>query len=182
MRVCDVNSSYSFTGGGIRIYHNRKLEYFSRHPQHSAALVVPGERTETRRRGSSTVHTIASPPFVTRGYRMILDSGALNSALLDIAPDIVEVGSPYLLPGMVRRLLRGSVPTVGFYHTDFPHCYVRPYARRIFPATVARRLVKLAEVHVKRSYCGMTAVFAASRCMLEKLRKMGVRNVIYTPL
>jgi alpha-1,6-mannosyltransferase len=114
---------------------------------------------------------------------MIIDSGGLNSVFLDYRPDIVEIGSPYLLPALTARALGASkVPTVGFYHSDFPDSYIGPYAMKIFPPKIAERLKRTAVSHVRRYYGGMTAVFAASRCMLAKLYNAGVRRLFYTPL
>jgi len=114
---------------------------------------------------------------------MIVDSGGLNSAFLDFRPDIIEIGSPYLLPALVGRALGASpVPTVGFYHSDFPDCYVDPYAGRIFPPKIAEGFRRIAINHVKKYYSRMTAVFAASECMLEKLYEAGVRRLFHTPL
>ena len=46
MRLLDLNNSYSPAGGGIRVYHHRKMEYFSRSAEH---LLCPG-RTLRRAR------------------------------------------------------------------------------------------------------------------------------------
>ena len=183
MRICDVNSLYSETGGGIRVYHDRKLDYFSEHPRHTAALVIPGKDDSLAFRGSSRIYSLRSIPLFKSGYRMIVDSGGLNSAFLDFRPDIIEIGSPYLLPALTVRAMGDSrVPTVGFYHSDFPDSYVRPYAGRIFPPKIAEGLHRIARSHVSRYYSRMTAVFAASECMLEKLYEAGVRRLFHTPL
>ncbi len=183
MRICDVNSLYSGVGGGIRVYHDRKLEYFSKHPRHTAALVIPGKDDSLTLRGGTGVYTLRSVPLFKSGYRMIVDSGGLNSAFLDFRPDIIEIGSPYLLPALVGRALGASpVPTVGFYHSDFPDSYIGPYAGKIFPSKVAERLRRIAVKHVSRHYSRMTAVFAASECMLQKLYEAGVRRLFHTPL
>jgi alpha-1,6-mannosyltransferase len=183
MRICDVNSLYSGTGGGIRIYHDRKLEYFSGHPRHSAALIIPGKNDSLSFRGRARVYSIRSMPLFSSGYRMIVDSGGLNSAFLDYRPDIIEIGSPYLLPALAGSAMGASrVPTVGFYHSDFPDSYIGPYARMVFPEAVSERLRRMAVRHAGRTYSRMTAVFAASVCMLEKLYEAGVRRLFHTPL
>ncbi|MEN8208373.1 MAG: glycosyltransferase [Candidatus Fermentibacteria bacterium] len=183
MKICDVNSLYSPVGGGIRVYHDRKLDYFSGQSSHTAALVIPGRDDSLTRRGSASVYTLKSVPLFKSGYRMIVDSGGLNSALLDFRPDIIEIGSPYLLPALIARAMGASpVPTVGFYHSDYPDCYAGPYARKIFPKRIAERIQRIAREHAGRSYSRMTGVFAASECMLEKLFKAGVRRLFHTPL
>ncbi len=183
MRICDVNSLYSAAGGGIRVYHNRKLDYFSEHPRHTAALVIPGKDDSLTFRGSARIYSLRSIPLFKSGYRMIVDSGGLNSVFLDYRPDIIEIGSPYLLPALTIRAMGASrVPTVGFYHSDFPDSYVGPFAGKIFPQVIAERLQQIARNHVSRYYSRMTAVFAASECMLEKLYDAGARRLFHTPL
>ncbi len=178
-----MNSLYSGVGGGIRVYHDRKLDYFSEHPGHTAAMVIPGREESLTFRGGARIYTLRSVPLFKSGYRMIADSAGLNSALLDFNPDIIEIGSPYLLPALTVRAMGASpVPTVGFYHSDFPDSYIGPYAGKIFPAKIAEGLRQLARNHAGRSYSRMTAVFAASECMLEKLYEAGVRRLFHTPL
>ena len=183
MRICDVNSLYSPTGGGIRIYHDSKLNYFSEHTRHTASLVIPGKDDRLTCRGSTRVYTLKSIPLFQSGYRMIVDSGGLNSVFLECRPDIVEIGSPYLLPALTARAMGASpVPSVGFYHSDFPDSYIGYYAGKIFPPKIAERLKRAAISHVRKYYGNMTAVFAASRCMLVKLHDAGIKRLFYTPL
>ncbi|MCD4849118.1 MAG: glycosyltransferase [Candidatus Aegiribacteria sp.] len=182
MRICDTNSSYSETGGGIKIYHDRKMEYFANRPEHSIALVIPGRNTDCTVDGNTSVYRVKSLPLLDSGYRLIIDSGGLTSAFGDFKPDLVEIGSPYLLPIHTKKALGNSdVPTVGFYHTDYPDSYVQPFASKLFPV-LSRSLSKLARNHVRRTYGGMTAVFAASRCILQKLHDSGVKRLFLTPL
>lgn len=183
MRILDVNSSYSPTGGGVKTYHRKKQEYFGLCTDHICALAVPGGKEGLDIRGGRRTYFLKSLPLLDSGYRMIVDSGGLNHVMLDFRPDIVEVGSPYLLPSLTRSALGNSpVPTVGFYHTDFIDSYVAPYAKRLLPRPVAAGIMQLARNHAGRTYRSMTAVFAASRCMLRKLRDLGVRRLFYTPL
>ena len=182
MRICDANSFYSETGGGIRIYHDRKLEYFSKRSEHSIALVIPGATTGCTVEGNTSVYRVRSLPLLDSGYRLIVDSGGLTSAFGDFKPDLVEIGSPYLLPIHTRKALGNSnIPTVGFFHTDYPDSYVQPFASKFLPG-LAGPLTRMARSHVGRTYGRMTAVFAASRCILQKLCDSGVRRLFYTPL
>lgn len=183
MRICDVNSFYSPTGGGIRVYHNRKLDYFSGRSEHSIALVIPGKSEVCTTDGNSRVCEVESVPLLNSEYRLIVDSGGLISVFGDFRPDIVEIGSPYLLPSLTKKALGDSrIPTVGFFHTDYPDSYIRPYAGDLFPRKFAELLTRLAWRQVGRTYGRMTAVFAASRFALEKLHAAGVERLFLTPL
>ncbi|OPL18142.1 MAG: hypothetical protein AVO35_06460 [Candidatus Aegiribacteria sp. MLS_C] len=183
MRILDLNSSYSPSGGGIRVYHERKLEYFATGSDHESALAVPCREDGLLSPGPPRIYGLKSVPLLDSGYRMVVGSGGISSILQDYRPDIVEVGSPYLMPRLARIALGNSgIPVVGFYHTDFPDSYVGPYAEKFLPAPLASLLHRLSREHVRRTYSGMTAVFAASGCMLAKLRELGVRNLFHTPL
>lgn len=178
-----MNSSYSPKGGGIRTYHREKQKYYGLSTDHVCALAVPGREEGLEVDGFRRTYLLKSVPLLDSGYRMVVESGGLNSVLLDFQPDIVEVGSPYLLPSLTRAALGNSpVPTVGFYHTDFPDLYVAPYAGKALPRPLAEGMLQLARNHAGRTYRRMTAVFAATRCMLSKLRDLGVRRLFHTPL
>ncbi len=182
MRILDANGSYSSSGGGIRVYHLEKLRYFNGKPGHRAALVIPGP-AETLPGTVGRVYGVRSVPLFSSGYGMMAAPGDLEAAVLDFVPDLVEIGSPYVLPHMTRRVLTGTgIPMVGFYHGDFPGSYVGPYARKIFPRRIASFLERLAEKYAGWVYGDMTAVFAASRFALEKLRSYGVTRLFHTPL
>lgn len=183
MRICDINDQYSPTGGGIRTYHHEKLKYFKTRTEHSSALVIPGKTFTMKRDGNTVTYTIESIPIAGSGYRLVVEDTGITDVLKSFKPDIVEIGSPYLLPWLTKRALGGlSIPTVGFYHCDFPDCYVRPVAEKILPSGLSDFPVGLASNYSGLVYSQMTAVFASSRVVLKKLRKAGLKRLFYTPL
>lgn len=182
MRILDVNDLYAATGGGIRNYHDRKLDWVGKHPQHTAALVVPSTRYHRERYGNVVRYEVPSLALGRSGFRLILSSGGLQRVIDDFQPQLIEVGSVYVLPPLLRRALKGrAIPTVGFYHTDYPDAWVQPLARRL-PEVVAGGLPEQARRHCGTAYAAMTAVFAASDAMLTKLFQYGVRRLFKTPL
>ena len=117
------------------------------------------------------------------GYRMTLNSGPILSAINDFMPDVIEVGSPWVMPSLVRKASgSGRIPTVGFYHTDYPESYIRPLAEKIFPPRTAGVMVGLAERHLLKTYSRMDGVFCASRGLLTRLHGIGLRRLFHTPL
>lgn len=183
MRICDINDQYSPTGGGIRTYHHEKLRYFKSHAEHSAALAIPGNSFDRQMDGHTVTYTLKSIPMADSGYRLVVEGTGITDVLKDFQPDIVEIGSPYLLPWLTKRALGGlNIPTVSFYHCDFPDCYVRPVAKKLLPGKLAEFPVSAASFYSGLVYSQMTAVFAASRIVLRKLRKAGVKRLFYTPL
>ncbi len=186
MRICDVNNFYSATGGGVRTYHERKLDYFAARGESddAYALVVPGERSTIRRRGAATLVELPARAVGDAGYRAITHSRDLSRFFADFAPDIVEIGSPYLMPWLVRRALPGPTATVGFVHADYPDTYVEPTLRGAFSGLLrplAAPATRLASHHMARTYGWMSATFGASVHVLSKLRGLGLRRLFHTP-
>lgn len=182
MRILDINNFYSPTGGGVRTYHDRKLDWVKQHPEHTAALVVPSTRFHREKYGNTVRYEVPAIPLGRSGYRLIVTAGGLEKVIDDFKPELIEVGSVYVLPPLLKRALKGrSIPTVGFYHADYPDTYVQPLARRL-PDLVAGGLPEQARRHCGAAYSAMTATFGASDHVLSKLFQYGVRRLFKTPL
>ena len=182
MRICDINNFYSPLGGGVRVYHEQKLAYFESQNEHSYALVVPSKRLDVQRRGPVTVYRVPSVRSHDPAYRFLISPRVLQDVVDDFQPDLVEIGSAYVLPYLVKRVQRrNSFATVGFYHCDYPDTY---FGRPV--AAVSERLAQgsrtVAMRHVSRVYGQMTATFAASEHVLNKLHAAGVHRLFKTPL
>lgn len=193
MRICDLNNFYSPTGGGVRIYHERKLDYFAGLNRDAYALVVPGERLHIEQRGAATIAELPARTIGSSGYRAIIRSRELARFFAEFKPDLVEIGSPYLMPRLVSRALRLALrrglerpaATVGFVHADYPDTYVAPALERSLGGLLRPLrgpLHNLAKRHLGRTYAPMSATFGASVHMLRKLRSMGLRRLFHTPL
>ncbi|MCB9702954.1 MAG: glycosyltransferase [Myxococcales bacterium] len=179
MRICDVNNFYAPTGGGVRVYHERRIDYFAAQDEHAYALVVPGERAKIERRGATTIYEVPARPVGGAGYRVITSARALARVFADFEPDLVEIGSPYLMPLLVPRALRGRpAATVGFVHADYPDTYVRPALR----GWLGGQATALARRHMAWIYGRMSATFGASEHVLGKLAALGLRRLFHTPL
>ncbi|MCB9519431.1 MAG: glycosyltransferase [Myxococcales bacterium] len=181
MRILDVNNNYSPTGGGVRTYHDAKLRWFR---EESAgddyAFVVPSDRFDLSRDGRVSVYHVPAVPLGGSGYRFIVSPRQLARAVDDFAPDLVEVGSPYVLPALLRRTRAGrAAATVGFYHSDVADTVVRPLVRRL---GFEEPGVAAASRHFGGVYAAMTATFGASEFVLEKLAAAGVTRLFHTPL
>jgi len=190
MRICDLNNFYSPTGGGVRTYHERKLDYFAGRSEDTYALIVPGERHHVQRRGAAQIIEVPARAVGGDGYRAITRGRTIARLFADFAPDLVEIGSPYLMPRLVHRALAQSlaprVATVGFVHADYPDTYVEPALRgRLFNGLLrplAGPLTRLARRHMAQTYRRMSATFGASEHVLQKLSRIEVRRLFHTPL
>jgi alpha-1,6-mannosyltransferase len=182
LHVCDVDNFYSPRGGGVKTYHDQKLNYFLQNGAHEYTLVYAGD-TESREELSPLVRVV-SLPGVPMGdnYHFVLDAVRLRRELRQLMPDVVELGEPYLLPWVARAASIGSRwPLVGYWHADFPTTYVERPVSRVNPR-LGRMCGEVAWWYARRTYGPLSAVFASSGAVADTLRSRGLSPVYETPL
>jgi len=182
VRICDLTQSYTPTSGGVRTYLLEKRAYVNSSADHDHLLVVPGAEDNVQRSGGLTIVSVASPSIPgCAPYRFMLRMDKVRRALAEFAPDVIEVGTPYLLPWSAFRHRRRTGAVIsGFYHTDFPRAYIETTTRPLVGGPNARQLRRLASRYARAVYRRMDVTFAASTPFLKKLRRWKVPNV--TPL
>jgi alpha-1,6-mannosyltransferase len=186
MRVVDVTSFFSAKSGGIKRYYREKARVLPRLGL-DCHFVAPGPAHSETALGDGTLHTIAGPavPFSPE-YHLFRPGDALGRLLRRLRPDIVEVGSHYFLPSMVRRALAPlgarQPAVVGFFHTDFPRQLVEPLARRLLPPGWDRKAVALAWQFARAQFARYDATLVASRQIAGLLSDLGVPNVRWVGL
>jgi alpha-1,6-mannosyltransferase len=176
--VLDVTDFYSdTTSGGVRTYLHAKATYLERMGVRHA-IVVPGERTEVTEIGATRVYRVKGPTVaLSRAYRIMLSARELSRVLREERPDVIEVGSPFIVPHLVRRAGGDRCATIGFYHADLVRTFAEPYVpnRLAAPVRVVARMA--ARRFVRRVYGGFDATVAASLFVADDLRALGVPNV-----
>lgn len=185
MRFLDLNTFYAPTGGGIRTYHNAKLAWFARHPEHDYTLVAPGERRRVEPlapnvrlvyvRGLATSRTPG-------GYRLLLDMPGVRRAVERFRPDVIEAGDPWLSSRMALRLRQPGVLVSSFLHADPVRTWLDPFADRSGPLQPARRALARVlgrRIHTLQSRFDLSVV--ASQHMAVYLRAHGVPHVVRVP-
>jgi alpha-1,6-mannosyltransferase len=181
MVFCDIASFYSPKGGGVATYHERKLDYFARHPEHRYVMIVPAEKDGVEDVPGGTVYRVRGFRF-DANYRHLYSAPALRRILKAVRPDVLEFGSPYLDYWAGALAARGlAIVQTAYYHVDFPDTYVRPFLRRHFGAAEDRLLGPFYR-YVKLVFRRLDATLAASRFIYDKLRAIGLDNVTYLPL
>lgn len=179
MRSVDVTSFFSARAGGIATYYRQKASHLHGRGV-ECHFVVPGRSTRTRRLGGATLHEVAGPPLPGGVYRLFGDLRGLRRLLADLAPDVVELASHYLLPDLVAGApWRGRPPAlIGFYHADYPDTYVGPALARLgAPRRLRRRAVGAAWWWVRRQHARYAFTLAASTHVERALRDHGVARV-----
>jgi alpha-1,6-mannosyltransferase len=186
MRIVDVTSFFSAKSGGIKRYYREKARILPRRGL-DCHFVTPGAARGEVSLGDGTLHTIEGQvvPWSPE-YHLFRPGGGLGRLLRRLRPDVVEVGSHYLLPEIVHRALAPLGPkrpaVVGFFHTDFPRQLVEPLARRFLPHGLDRRAVDLAWRFARRQFGRYAATLVASRQLASWLSDIGVPNVRWVGL
>jgi glycosyltransferase involved in cell wall biosynthesis len=188
LRILDCNEFWSPSGGGVRRYHLQKMAYFRNRTDTIQVMVMPGPEAKARTEQTSPTAFIEHvPAFKFPGnweYRLCPSVATLRAALVKHKPDVIEIGSPYLMPGRVRAALRGTGLTpkiVGFWHADFPVTYVERFFGK-FGKTIGRWAASMAWVFARHQYNRMDAVFASSHVIIERMLRHGIRTIHYVPL
>ncbi len=180
--MCDINNFFSTTGGGVRRYHLEKLRALGKREDIEYHLIVPSDRAEVEHYGRATIHHLPAMPMMGGGYRFVLNPVRVRKLMRRIRPDVVEVGSPYVLPDLVRFATRGlDCRIVGFWHAHYPVAYVRRPLSPVAP-WLARVGEKVSWWWARRTYGRFDATMAAANCTLDRLREEGVNDTAYTPL
>ena len=178
LHVLDITKYFGATTGGIRTYLMEKAAWVGRHPDLRQTLVVPGDAdsvTDTDG-GGARCYRVRSPriPFQQQ-YRAMVAARTIRRILAHERPDVIEVGSPLLVPWLVHWANRGlRVPAVWFFHSNVsrlaaPRSLEDPPRQR-WRHALARRYV----ARVGRLF---DAVLATSDFAEHDLRGAGVYHV-----
>lgn len=183
IRVLDVTKFYAASGGGVKTYLSAKRSWAAGRTEIEHAVVIPGPRDARETDGATRVYRIRGPriPF-SPAYRFLLSVRKLRAVIEAERPDIIEVGSPFLVPWVVLRAARDRpVSRIGFYHCDI----VGAYTGRLMPSrprALHRRAVAWTKSYVAAVYNRFAATVAATPSTVELLRDCGVERVERVPL
>ncbi|RIA45761.1 alpha-1,6-mannosyltransferase [Hephaestia caeni] len=182
MRIVDVCAFYTPAGGGVRTYVERKLRAGA-DAGHEIVILAPGTHDEVRHFGRNVrIVTIAAAPFpLDRTYHYFDDEPALHAALDALAPDMVEVSSPWTSAAMVARW-RGAAPRALIMHSD----PLAAYAYRWFGAiadraTIDRRFDWFWR-HLRRMDAAIDLIVCASHDLSRRLTAGGLTRVVTEPM
>ncbi len=152
--VTDISMFWAPSSGGVRTYLEAKHAWFARQPELRHSLLAPGASAAC----AGEAHVLPAPalPF-GHGYRFPLRTAAWVEKLIELAPDLIEAGDPYLLPwAALSAGQRLGIPVVGFYHSDLP---------RLVRARAGGCSQLLLEHYVRALYARFDRVLAPSNVM-----------------
>lgn len=187
MIFLDINTFFSGKAGGIRTYHQAKIEWFMRHPEHAYILVHPGPAARDRQAAPHVRLSEAFGPALTRdpaGYRLLIDFLRVYRLIRRARPDVLEAGDPWLT-GLFCLLLaklglyRGLL--ISFYHSDPVPSYFEPWAARGRLRPLKAMLARLGGNLFYRLQRGYPLTAVSSGVMAERLRSRGVGSIACLP-
>lgn len=187
MRIVDVCAFYSPQGGGVKTYVDRKLRAGAE-AGHEVVILAPGTRNAASAgwpddaSAGSTVVSLPSPRFpLDRRYGYFADEAALHAMLDRLAPDVVEVSSPWTSAAMVARW-PGTAPRVLVMHAD----PLAAYAYRWFRPLASQRTIDHAFGwfwrHLLRLDARFDLVVSASESLSQRLAAGGLAKVRTLPM
>ncbi|TPG42871.1 glycosyltransferase [Sphingomonas koreensis] len=182
MRIVDVCAFYTPTGGGVKTYVERKLRAGPA-AGHEIIVLAPGERDAVRHFGrGARIVTIAAPAFpLDRAYHYFGDEAALHAALDRLAPDIVEVSSPWSSAAMVARW-RGVAPRALVMHADPLAAYAYRWFGTIADRETIDRGFEWFWRHLRQLDARYDLIICASSDLSRRLTAGGLRRVITEPM
>jgi alpha-1,6-mannosyltransferase len=119
----------------------------------------------------------------TEGYRLIFRLSRVRAILAAESPDVVELGSPYVLPwAAFGHRSKSRCAVVGYYHTDFPEAYAANYTSRAVGEFVGGLAQTCAERYARLIYNRCDLTVTSSDAFHGKLTDMGVFRTQIIPL
>ena len=185
--IVDFNNFWSPSGGGVRRYHLQKMSFYEQQGDFLSVFVMPDEQTFTEKRSEGLIveHVKAFRFPGNWEYRFLWKRSQIAPILEKYRPDIIEVGSPYILPTAVRHTAKQVSPEsklVGFWHADFPVTYVgRPVAKKLGPG-VGKFARKEAFWYARKEFKGFSCIQASSKEAMVRLSKNDLPNPQWIPL
>ncbi|MEO8201350.1 MAG: glycosyltransferase [Gemmatimonadota bacterium] len=181
LTVLDITKFFGPTTGGIRTYLLEKSRYVQSREGLRHTVIVPGPiDDQSDENGVRWYHVRGRPIPTQHPYRFLLRSSTINRLISHESPDIIEVGSPWLIPWITQPIARRlHIPLVWFYHTNLPRIISpRPGSDRW-----GRRMAgKCAEAYIHRLRRVFHGAIAASNAAVRSLEQAGFERIEKVPL
>ena len=179
--VLDITEWYGDTSGGIRTYLHEKMRHVDGDPSLRQVLVVPGAEDGWQDTAGTRLYRLHGPPIPRqRPYRFMLATRSVDAIVRHERPDVIEIGSPFVVPWIVRHATRQlDVPLVCYHHTDLPGMFTPQVGRfrrvrRVVNRTLWRYLRVLDRCFVR--------TLVASPSAARDLAAAGIDRVTSVPL
>lgn len=179
--VLDITEWFGDTSGGIRTYLLQKAMYVAARPALRQVLTVPGVRDAITELDGVRMYRLQGPRIPRqKPYRFLLATRSVAKIVRHESPDIIEIGSPFIVPWVVRHATRAlDVPLVCFYHSNLPQLFApRPHQR-----SLARSAMFRATWHYMRRLDRLFPLtVVTSRYSAADLAREGIDRIAMVPL
>jgi alpha-1,6-mannosyltransferase len=190
--IVDFNNFWSPSGGGVRRYHLQKMAFYEKLSSESeeqvlSVFVMPDSKTFTEKKSDSLIieHVEAFRFPGKWEYRFLWKPSQIEPVLAKYKPQVIEVGSPYLLPTMVRRAAKKIVPEavlLSFWHADFPITYVqRPVANK-FGKALGNLIKNVAFWYARQEFKRFDGIQVSCNEVLRRLDRHKLPTSHWIPL
>jgi alpha-1,6-mannosyltransferase len=118
----DVTKYFGTTSGGIKTYLQEKGRFVATRPEYRQVMVIPGSDDQVVTDQGSRTYRLKGPRIpACPPYRFLLATRTFRSIVEHERPEVIEVGSPFLVPWLTRYANRrlGAVMT-WYYHGHLP--------------------------------------------------------------
>lgn len=178
--VLDATEWFGETSGGIRTYLMAKTRYVAARPHLRQTIVVPGASDEVEDNHGVRIMRLRGPAIPRhRPYRFMLATRSVTRIVRHERPQIIEVGSPFLVPWIVRHATRDvQTPLVYYHHTDVPRIVARAFSH----ARHQRGASELTWSYLRRIAACSAATIVATAGGAEELRRREFPRVAHVPL
>ena len=179
--VLDITEFFGETSGGVRTYLLQKARYVEARPWLRQVLALPGPADAISETSGVRCYRLKGPRVPGLDpYRFVLATRAIRRVVRHERPSLVEVGSPFLVPWIVRRAARRTeIPFVCFYHSNFPRT-VAPFPERA--RALRRGAWRLAWRYARRLDELFEVTICASEWARRELARAGIERVVHVPL
>jgi alpha-1,6-mannosyltransferase len=121
LAVLDISEYYSDGSGGVRTYLDAKGRFVAGSTDLRRTLVVPGSRDSIADAPGDRTYRLRGPAIPFHSYRLMLATRSVARIIAHERPDIIEIGSSYIVPWAVSRARRRHPAQVAwFYHSNLP--------------------------------------------------------------
>lgn len=179
--VLDVTEWFGDTSGGIRTYLLQKALYVAARPWLRHVLLVPGAYDAIAEEDGVRMYRLQGPPIPRqKPYRFMLATRSIGRVVRHESPDIMEVGSPFMVPWIVRNATRDlNIPMVCFYHTNLPRIFA---PRDGQDGVLQRARYRAAWQYMRRLDRLFPLTIVSSEYSARELANEGIARVVRVPL
>lgn len=181
LALLDVTEWFGDTSGGIRTYLLQKALYVAERPWLRHVILVPGAEDSITDSEGVRTYRLQGPPMPRRKpYRFMLATRSIAKIARHEQPGIIEVGSPFVVPWIVRNATKNlNTPMVCFYHSNVPRMFA---PRGEYDTYVRRTIHRAAWSYMRRLDRMFPLTIVTSQYAATDLAREGIDRIAHVPL